>query len=195
MTEALFGIVVAELASVLQPLGYEQLRRAFRRRTELGDYGVIDAQNSEGDSGECLAWYVNLAVMPEPYLDGIGYEPPQVAGGAWRTRLIPPAGAGDAVTKRWIAEGPDSVREIAVVMLEHVKAEALPWIDARLNRDSFLELARADNDRTGIVVALVDQGLSSELEEAIEGIERRRPGSEFAAWARARAVAAASNTH
>ena len=174
-------VVVTRLGRLLLPLGWEQVGRAFRRVNDVGDWCVIDVQRSMLSQGDRLVWFVNVSVLPEPYMDAMGWSEPTLASGMWCWRL---SASRDAYSDSWTADGDADLASKADLIAASVESEVLPAMDELLDRDRFLQLARESRNAMGVVVALVDRGPSDELSHAIE----RLVTPNAAAWARQRAA-------
>jgi hypothetical protein len=200
----LFGQYVDPL---LAGLGFERVRRTYRFAADNGDRVVVDFQTAGATSKQRYEFYVNLEVVPLPWLDWLrsrlGEVAPGPGTGLLERRLQPP----DWNFARWVIDTPDSAHVVGQLLTELLTPQ-IEELTSLLDRATFLRRLRGDGPPLdGVptklaaeVIMLVDQGMTDELarlldqldevekmksrDEPVENPEEVR--SKFATWARRR---------
>ncbi|GAA1657895.1 DUF4304 domain-containing protein [Catellatospora bangladeshensis] len=188
--------VVDSLSSTLEDMGFSADGQVFRMTSDHGDHLIVELQRSSASSGDCVAFYVNLAlvVAPKWSWDKARLGLPEDAGpgaahGTWRGRLAQSRRGGGW---RWKIMDEES----ATVVLSEIVAdlrEELPPLIRLMDRDN---LRQAAIDRHGVLgpssfwkIAAwlkAEDGATAELERFLKDLGQH-PGSPVydAVWSHA----------
>lgn len=184
---------------ILVDHGFAASGRTYRRVADNGDTAVVNFQSSSGSHPGAYLFYVNLAVVPVPWLDWItkGAADPETFRptseyGLFKAR-IRPAGRWD---ETWMIDSPEAAHERGRELTAVLPAR-LDELVGLLDRDEFLRRVRhgpkletAQSPRVMQIVLLVDRGLTDELEKLLHQMANG-PGDaapRFVEWARKRAT-------
>lgn len=183
------------------------------RKSESGDWAIVNVQSSSWSSAEQLQCVVNLAFAPEPWLrwsaQRLGRAPKAVSEsyGLYRERLHPegtPAGADGW----WEVVDDASARTVVADMCAQLERAGWPVLDEMFSRGALMARLRDGdlgmmkrsnfekffNDAEALL--LMDAGPSDELEQRLAATQvnvlpnHRAHTEKFVTWVRAQAAKA-----
>ncbi len=195
----------AHVSPALHRRGYSQQGRVYRLVSAMLDTVAVDFQVSAGTWRYEYRFYVNLALVPEPWLDymrsaipDLANQQAQASAGLITARLDPPHGF------QWVlgtsVEAAHEMGETIVAALRPRLDELEGWLD----REALLARLRSGDPLPGwtyspdivTVVLLVDGGSSPELEDLLLGLGGESQKFETWAWTRsARSGSALGGPH
>jgi hypothetical protein len=186
---------------VCREAGFRGSGRTWRRRNERGDVAVVNVQASFHSSATASLCILNLAVVPEPWLDWyatvLGRPRPRSvseAWGLWHDRLHARGGPAGVETW-WEVHDRDDARRAVVDMAEQLEHDALPRLVGMLDRDELLRALAAEDPvrhRLAETVLRVDELTTAEVTQAEQQLAASLPTTSrqfvdgLAAWAASR---------
>jgi hypothetical protein len=165
--------------------------RTYRRGTDNGDTAVVEFQASPGASPESYVFFINLAVVPVPWLRWLERRAPhpesvevKASHGLYDDRL-----RADDALGRWVIDSVESGHARGRQLAELLPAR-LDEMASLLDRREFLRRLREGpklprSDTAVEIILLLDDGPLEELEPLLVQMENGAgSGPRFAAWAR-----------
>lgn len=175
-------------------------------RAARGDAAIVNLQKSRWNTSDEVAFTVNLAVVPAPWMEWDQHRGLIKPGsklreyhGLWRDRLNPSPGQS---TDRefWVVRDETSAEVSGKDVAEQLQQIGLPRLNALLDRSELMKAIRAGDfgyikisPQPPLAVMLSDCGTSQELEETIRELDKV-PGwtgwhlkDDFVEWVRKRA--------
>ena len=174
----------------LRAFGFRGSGSTWRLLADNGDIAIVNAQGSRYSTRDEVLFYVNVAVVPEPWWAWVRSRFPgtvnaSAADGLWHQRLEPSPPPGEhQLTPWWSVQDSASAQMCGDELCRRLATESVPRLRALLDR-AVLRSELRENDRA-VAILLVDEGPNDALNALIEGIEPDAP--EYADWLRVRST-------
>lgn len=182
--------------------GFERKSVRFVRRTEAGDFGIVEFQRSSWLlAAPAARFYVNLAVCPGPVWEWFCHVSPGLrerrggvpnsADNVWHYRLRTPQEMEEAwggIGNGWLVGEAWPVARVAELIETELRTVALPRMERMLRRDVLMSFTSPLGPALPAAL-LAERGPSEELSALLDeqfavDTDRRPVSTKFAAWAR-----------
>jgi hypothetical protein len=193
------------LTPMLAASGFAKRGRTYSLAAPNGDLAIVDFQSWRLHVG-AVGFFVNLAIVPTVMVEWLRRNesgPPEKindAQGFWRDRLLvseeyEPAGefGREQLWEFKEIDSGDACGAILARVLERGVLSTLTWLVDRSNllaavRDPLTDptLIKVRPRERALIVLLVDEGPSDELETLLRQVEQKDPDDIVATWARQR---------
>ena len=198
--DALAEAARQHIQPALRAAGYRGSYPTWMRRSERGDWAIVNVQRSTSSTAGELLCIFNYGIVSEPALAftqeswGKPTLKPSLGHADWNWRLSATVSARSRGGELWwLVKDEASAQESAADMARQLAEVALPKLLHLLDRPNLVELARRaeggsqTQNKFRLAVLLADNGPGEELDRLLASFESEG-NTGVVDWARARAA-------